>query len=248
MQDKRHRTGRGALRALILIGALIGVSGAAGWSVTAQAANRGYTITSFDAIRVEAPVNVIVTTGMGVSARADGDQQMLDRLKVDVSGRLLSITMERARPGESGGGAVTLRLSTGLLNRIVLTGGGSVAVNRMKGQRGEIVLGGNGDVSVGAVELDQIEVALAGGGRATLNGRAGVANIRITGPGAVEAGGLSARQASISNDGAGSVTLTADINARLRASGSGDMTVTGKAACSVENSGTGRVRCGGKSF
>ncbi|BAV65414.1 head GIN domain-containing protein [Sphingobium cloacae] len=244
MQDKRHGTGPGALRALILIGAW----SAAGWHVPAQAANRGYTITSFDAIRVDAPVNVIVTTGMGASARADGDQHRIDRLKVDVSGRLLSITMERARSGESGGGPVTLRLSTGQLGRIVLTGGGSVAVNRMKGLRGEIVLGGNGDVRVDSVELDQIDVALAGGGRATLNGRAGIANIRITGPGAVEAEGLSARQASISNDGAGNVALTAEVNANVRASGSGDVIVAGKAACSVDNRGTGRIGCGGKSF
>ncbi|MGC4252884.1 MAG: DUF2807 domain-containing protein [Sphingobium sp.] len=241
MQDKRYRTGQGALRALILIGA-------AGWSLTAQAANRSYTITSFDAIRVEAPVNVVVTTGMGVSARADGDQHMLDRLKVDVSGRLLSITMERARPGESGGGPVTLRLSTGSLGQIVLTGGGSVAVNRMKGLRGEIALGGNGDVRVDAVELDQIDLALAGGGRATLNGRAGIANIHITGPGTVAAEGLSARQASISNDGAGSISIVTDVNAKVRASGSGDVTIAGKAACSVDNRGTGRISCGGKSF
>jgi hypothetical protein len=241
MQDKRHRTGRGALRALILIGM-------AGSGVSAEAASRGYTITSFDEIRVEAPVNLIVATGMGPSARADGDLHMLDRLKVDVSGRMLSITMERAQPGESGGGPVTLRLSTGALERIVLTGGGSVNVNRMKGLRGEIVMGGNGDVRVDAVELDQLDLGLAGGGRATLNGRAGVANIRVTGPGTVSAEGLVARQASIGNEGAGSVSITADVNASVTASGSGDVTVAGKAACSVDNRGIGRIGCGGKSF
>jgi len=241
MQDKWYRPGRGALRALILLGA-------AGCGASADAASRGYTITSFDAIRVEAPVNVVVATGMGPSARADGDQHMLDRLKIDISGRLLSITMERARPGESGGGPVTLRLSTGALGRIALTGGGSVRIDRMKGLRGEILLGGNGDVTVDAIALDQLDLGLAGGGRATLNGRAGDANIRITGPGAVAAEGLSARQARISNDGAGSVSITADVNARVTASGSGDVTVAGKAACSVDNRGTGRISCGGKSF
>ncbi|MDI1294798.1 MAG: DUF2807 domain-containing protein, partial [bacterium] len=90
----------------------------------------------------------------------------IDRLKIDVSGRLLSVTMVRLRPGEKSGGPVTLRLSTGDLSRVVLTGGGSVSVSRMKGIRGEIVLGGNGDVTVAAMDLDQIDVALAGGGKA----------------------------------------------------------------------------------
>ena len=214
----------------------------------AEAASRGFTVTSFDAIRVDAPVEVIITTGAGASARAEGDQPLLDRLKVDVSGRLMTVTMERPRPGEKSGGRATLRLSTGALGRVVLTGGGSVSVSRMKGQRGEIVLGGNGDVSVAAVDLDQLNLGVAGAGRATLAGRAGIATVRVNGPGAVAAEGLRARQAVVSNDGPGNVALTAEVTVRVTASGSGDVTVVGKAACQVENRGTGRISCGGEAY
>ncbi|AJR25690.1 MULTISPECIES: GIN domain-containing protein [Sphingobium] len=218
------------------------------WAAPAAAATRGFTITSFDAIRVDAPVEVTITTGAGASARADGDQAVLDRLKVDVSGRLLAVTVERARPGEKSGGRAVLRLSTGDLSRVVLTGGGSVSVSRMKGLRGEIVLGGNGDVSVAAVDLDQLSLGVAGAGRANLSGRAGVATIRVTGPGAVMAEGLRVRQAAVANDGPGNVAVTAEVSARVSASGSGDVTVAGKAACSVDNRGTGRISCGGEAY
>ena len=221
---------------------------AAGWTMPVSAATRGYAITSFDAIRVEAPIEVVITTGAGASARADGDQALLDRLKVDVSGRLMAVTMERPRPGEKSGGHVTLRLSTGALQRVVLTGGGSVSVSRMKGLRGEIVLGGNGDVSVAAVDVDQLNLGLAGAGRATLAGRAGMATVRVNGPGAVMAEALHARQAVVSNDGPGNVTLTAEATAKVTASGSGDVTVVGKAACQVDNRGTGRISCGGEAY
>ncbi|HEX7876525.1 MAG TPA: DUF2807 domain-containing protein [Sphingobium sp.] len=214
----------------------------------AEAATRGFTVTSFDAIRVDAPVEVIVTTGAGASARAEGDQALLDRLKVDVSGRLMAVTMERARPGEKSGGRATLRLSTGAIGRVVLTGGGSVSVSRMKGLRGDIVLGGNGDVSVAAVDVDQLNLSVAGAGRATLAGRAGIANVRVNGPGAVMAEGLRARQAVVSNDGPGNVALTVEVTAKVTASGSGDVTVVGKAACQVENRGTGRISCGGEAY
>jgi hypothetical protein len=240
VQAKHHGIGRGALRALIGCGLLA--------AAPAQAATRGFTITSFDAIRVDAPVTVVLTTGAGASARAEGDQNALDRLKVDVSGRLLVLSMERPRPGEKSGGAATVRLSTGALTRVVLTGGGSVAVNRMKGLSAQIVLGGNGDVSVGDVQLDRLDVALAGGGRVSLAGKAGVAAIRVTGPGSVAAEPLRVQQASIANEGPGSIALTADGSAKIVTSGSGDISVAGKAACSVENKGTGRLMCGGESY
>lgn len=243
MHDKRNGTGRGTLRALI-------AAGAAGLLLAAPAgaATRSFTITSFDAIRVEAPVTVVLTTGAGVSARAEGDQSALDRLKVDVSGRMLILSMDRARPGEKSGGAATLRLSTGMIDRVIVNGGGSIAIDRMKGLQGQINLGGNGDISVATVELDRLDLTLAGGGRVTLAGRTGVANVRVIGAGALAAEPLRARQASISNEGPGSVTLTADVNAKIVTAGSGDISVAGKAACTVDNRGTGRVLCGGEGY
>ena len=240
MTNGWHLSRQYALHALALSGLCLGTS--------AGAAARGYTITSFDAIRIDAPVEVIITTGAGASARAEGDQAMLDRLRVDVSGRLMAVSMEPARPGEKAGGRATLRLSTGALSRVVLIGGGSVSISRMKGLRGDIVLGGNGDVSVAAVDLDQLNLGLAGAGRATLAGRAGVATVRVNGPGAVAAEDLRVRQATVNNDGPGNVAMTADVTAKVTVSGSGDVTIMGKAACQVENRGTGRISCGGEAY
>lgn len=240
MYDERFRIGRDALRALTLT--------VLGLASPAAAATQGYTITSFDAIRVDAPITVIVTTGGGVSGRAEGDRDMLDRLRVDVSGRVLTVSLQPLKAGEKRGGAATLRLSTGDLSRVVLTGGGSVAVTRMKGMRGQIMLGGNGDISVESVDVDQLDLGLSGGGRATLAGRAGTATIRVSGPGALAGDALRARQATISNDGPGNVTLAVDVTAKISASGSGDVTISGKAACTADNRGTGRILCGDTNY
>jgi hypothetical protein len=264
MHEERNGTGRGTLRALIIATRLLPVAFASAtrllpvaaaitaaallFAAPANAATRGFTITSFDAIRVDAPVTVVLTTGAGASARAEGDQGTLDRMKVDVSGRLLIVSMIRLRSGEKSGGAATLRLSTPMVDRITLTGGGSVAVNRMKGLQGQVSLGGNGDVSISDVQLDRIDVLLAGSGRVTLAGRTGVANIHVNGPGAIAAEPLRARQASIGNEGPGTITLTADVTAKVVTSGSGDISVAGNAACTVDNRGTGRVACGGESY
>lgn len=244
MQDEHHGFGRGALRAVTMAAAGAGLLAAG----PTDAATRGFTITSFDAVRIDAPVSVVLTTGTGASARAEGDQTALDRMKVDISGRLLIVGMERGPAGTRSAGAATLRLSTAMIERVVLTGGGSVAINRLKGQRGEIALGGNGDVSVAEVDLDRIDVTLTGGGRVTLAGRANIANAHVSGPGALVAEPLRVRQATLGNNGPGSMALTADVTAKVVASGSGDVTVTGKAACTVDNRGTGRVACGGEEY
>ncbi|MEJ7934686.1 DUF2807 domain-containing protein [Sphingobium sp. AN558] len=217
-------------------------------AVPASAATQGYAITSFDAIRVDAPINVIITTGGGASGRAEGDRDLLDRLRIEASGRVLNVTLPAQKGGERRSGTATLRLSTGDLGRVILTGGGSVAINRMKGQRAEIMLGGNGDVRVDAVDLDQLTLALTGSGRVTLTGRANTASIRVTGPGALAGEALRTRQATISNDGPGSIALTADVSAKIAASGSGSVTLAGKAACTVDNRGTGTIQCGGERY
>ncbi len=247
MREIGHGIGRSALRlspaALLLVPLLALMPGAA-----LAAEGRTYTISSFDSLRVEAPVSVLLTTGRGSSARAEGPRGTLDRLKVELSGRVLKIGLIAAPDGGRSAGPARLILSTGDLRRVMLTGGGSVTIDRMKGLAGDIVLGGNGDVTVGAADLDRLTVMLAGGGRVTLAGRAGVANLSLSGPGSIAADALTARQAKLVADGPGAIALTASVSADVRASGSGDVTVSGKAACTVSNQGTGRIACGGKSY
>lgn len=240
MQDEKRGIGRSVTRALLLASLSL--------SAPAAAATQGYTISSFDAIRIDAPVSVVITTGMGASGRAEGDRDMLDRLRVEASGRLLTISVQPQKAGEKRGGAVLLRLTTGDLGRVLLAGGGSVTVNRMRGQRGDIILGGNGDIRVDAVDLDQMNLTLSGGGRVTLAGRVGMAAVHVTGPGVVAGEALRTRQATIGNDGPGSVRLIADVTAKITASGSGDVTVAGKAACTADNHGTGTISCGGERY
>ncbi|MET0248626.1 MAG: DUF2807 domain-containing protein [Sphingobium sp.] len=241
MQDRTRRCVAATLWAIGSAGAL---------PSDAHAATRGFSITSFDAIRVEAPVTVNLITGKGASARAEGDADMLERLRLDVSGRLLVVRAVRAASNGGGksGGRATISLSTGMLDRIILVGGGSITVNRLAGLRAEIVSGGNGDVAVAAVAVDQLNVALAGGGKVALAGRAGTATIRVTGPGSVAAEGLHIRNATVGNEGPGSIRLDAAVTAKVTASGAGDVIVTGKAACIVVNRGTGRIACGGEDY
>ena len=66
----------------------------------AAAAERTYTITGFDQIRVSGPYRVRVTTGVATFARATGTPQALDGISLEVNGQSLTV---RRNPSTTGG-------------------------------------------------------------------------------------------------------------------------------------------------
>lgn len=246
MQRQGDGIGRGALRGLTGAGGALAL--AAVFSPCALAASQPYIVTNFDSIRVNAPVRVVVSTGGGVSARGEGDRDALDRLDLSNSGSLLTVRLKPPEPGSRSSGPVTLTLSTGQLKRIALSGGGSLSVDRLKGLNADVALAGTGDISVGSVAVDAMGVTITGSGRVSLAGSTGVLNANVSGPGALAAEGLKAKQARIANDGPGSIVLTAITAADIAARGSGDVSVLGKPACKVNRGGTGRIVCAGEDY
>ena len=61
----------------------------------ATAADRNYSVTSFDRIRVEGPYSVNVTTNVAPFARASGDLRAIDRVSLRVEGRTLYVRANR---------------------------------------------------------------------------------------------------------------------------------------------------------
>lgn len=215
-----------------------------------RAATQGYSITSFDNVRLEAPVRVEIVTGGGVTARGEGDRDMLDRVDMQVSGRSLVVRLRRTdgSAGRKGGGPLLLKLSTDSIARAMVMGGGILAIDRIRGQRADLGVTGDGEMKVGVLAVDRLRALMAGGGRMILAGKAGQVDIRIIGPGAIDAEALSGRDVVATNNGAGSLRLSAVTSANIVATGSGDTTVLGTPACTVKQAGSGRVACAGREY
>ena len=244
-----HGIGGGVRRRALRLGAaFFGLLAASSFPDAGQAATQAYVVTGFDTIRLDAPVRVVIRTNAGASARGEGDRDALDRVRLTMSGTTLIVWMDAPGTGGRVSGPVTLTLTTSDLRRIMLSGGGAVTVDRIKGERGEIFLAGGGDISVGAVALDRLAIILSGSGRLSLAGTAGVLTADISGPGALEAEELKARQATIMSSGPGTASLTAVTTAAITARGSGAVTVAGTAACKVDRLGVGTISCGGKAY
>ena len=77
-----------ALPALMLAVALL-------LSSTAQAAERKFSIFGFDDIRIGNGVDVVLTSGKGASARAEGEsRELLDRVSLQKNGKQLIVSVQ----------------------------------------------------------------------------------------------------------------------------------------------------------
>lgn len=215
--------------------------------VPGHAAMRGYIVTNFDSIRMEAPIRIVLTTGSGVSGRGEGDRALLDRVNLSISGGLLTVRMNEGPRGldtDSASEPPTLYLSTSQLRRVRVLGGGVLTIGELSGLEVDLSMNGNGELIVEKADVEQLSLYVSGGGRMTIGGSARNLRASVNGPGELEAAGLRANYATIANDGVGSARVTVNGPATVVSTGSGETIIEGKPVCSVTRRGVGKVICG----
>lgn len=213
----------------------------------ASAAERSYSVTSFDRVRVEGPFAVGVTTGKAPSARATGSADALERVQLRVEGRTLLI-----RPSTSGWGGypgrqsspATIAVTTPELHTASLLGSGRLDIDRMRGPRAVLTVEGSGRMTVRALEVDTASLAIAGAGVLEASGRAKQVAAVARGTAEIRAGDLIAPDLTLVAETAGAVALHATRSAKVTAAGLGPVEVLGSASCEVKKIGSGPLRCG----
>lgn len=226
---------------LSIIALLLAVTAA-----TAPAAERRYSVTSFDRIRVDGPLDVTIATGTAPSALADADAAALDGITLAVEGQTLTVRRRTSLSGARDAGPrrpVRITLGTPLLRGATVNAGGRLVVDRMVAQRVDLAVNGSGTLSVAKVDADQLIGTITGAGMMTLSGKAGRARYLVTGPGSYDATALVANDVFVSADGTGDVRVAARYTADIIANGLGNVTVTGSPACRVKATGGGAVVC-----
>jgi hypothetical protein len=235
---------RTVLRPLLLALLLLGLES------SVLAATRGFTVTSFDRIRVAGPFTVDLRTGPGSSARAEGPARGLDRLRVEVQGGTLIISADRTgsvgwTSGEGSElGQVVVTVTTPGLAAASLTGSGVLAIDRIKAASFSLTLNGSGEVAVGTIEADKLMLAVTGTGQARIAGKAAQARIVLQGSADIDGSKLVVVDADVTVAGSGDLAIAATRTAKVTADGAGDVTVLGNPACTVRATGAGEVRCG----
>jgi hypothetical protein len=216
---------------------------------SANAAERTYSVSNFDRIRVEGPFQVRLTTGKSPGARAEGAPQSTDGLVVRVEGATLVVRAgvngwgEQPVAGDEG--APVISVSTPAIRGAALIGGGRLTIDgAIKGQRIDLSLNGSGSLDAPGLEADQLTAAMVGAGSMKLGGRAAKVRLMNTGSGTLDAVPLSAGDLIAILDGPGELRASARSTATVTTTGLGAATVYGKPACTVKAVGGGPVSCG----
>ncbi|HVJ00421.1 MAG TPA: head GIN domain-containing protein [Sphingomonas sp.] len=212
------------------------------------AAERSFTIGSFDRVRVSGPFEVRLEVGGSPRARAEGDRALIDRVDIRVDGGTLVVSMGVNGWGERGaadGAPPVISLSTPTLRSAVVNGGGRLGITGMKGQALDLMVTGSGAIDARGLDARQLDAQVIGTGALHLAGSVAKVRLSSNGPAAIDAPGLAVDDLVIRTDGAGEAHVAARYTAEVTATGVGRVVVDGSPACTIRPAqGHAPVVCG----
>ena len=210
----------------------------------AGAAERNYSVTSFDRIRVDGPYRVKLTTGVAPFAKATGSAAAIDGVAVNVQGRTLVV---QGNPSAWGGypgqapGPVELAVGTHELSTVWLNGAGALSVSKIKGLSFDIAVQGSGSVAVADMAVDQLKLGISGTGSATVAGSAQKATAIVRGTSSLDASALKVKELTLGAEGAATIKAVATDTAKVDARGTVGIELSGRPACTVTAQGSATV-------
>lgn len=207
-------------------------------------AERRYTVTSFERIRLEAPIAVTIATDRAPRAVLRGPRAIIDRLVVRNEGRTLIVQLPGRNQGSGGGdddAPATLELATPTLDQALLTGDGTLAVDRVRGLGLTLGISGSGAIEVGGLDVERLQARVAGPGSLMLGGRAAALRLEVEGAARVDGTALAVRDAKMIVTGAAQAQLRVTNSAEVTARGAAKVTLDGRPACVLRVTGSARV-------
>ncbi len=210
----------------------------------APTAQRTFSVTSFDRIRVDGPYAVRLTTNVAPYARASGSSAALDGVSLKVEGRTLIVRANSASWGGYPGqqrGPVTIEVGTHDLGAAWLNGAGSLTVDRVRGLSFDLAMQGSGTARIDYVDIDQMKVGISGAASARLAGRAARLTATVRGSSLLDGEALTVKDATIGAEGPAIVKLFASDTAKVDALGLAAVTFGGNPACTVKAHGSATV-------
>ena len=197
----------------------------------------------FTAIDLGTSANVLLTQGDRQSVEVNGQQNIIDRLKTQVSNGKWNIQMQR---GSYSYKEMTIKITIPKLTGVSVSGSGDVrGSNRFTNVDDlKIRVGGSGNVVLD-MEANDINTAIMGSGNINLEGQASNFEVKVSGSGNVKAQNLTARNCKVQINGSGNAKVNVDGELNVLINGSGNVVYKGDAKVRSKINGSGDVR-GGK--
>jgi hypothetical protein len=205
---------------------------------------RSYDVTGFTGVKLAGVDDVDVRVGPAFSVRAEGPTEVLDRLRIERDGDMLSVGRKRGVNMGRSSGAAKIFVTMPSISDAALAGTGDLTVDRVQGEAFRGSLAGTGSLSLRGLAVRRVAFDLAGSGDLTAAGRTDRLEVNLAGSGNIDARALTAGQGSVSLAGSGDVSAVVNGPATVNLMGSGDVDLGSGARCTVRKMGSGSVRCG----
>ncbi|MDM8009404.1 MAG: DUF2807 domain-containing protein [Parasphingorhabdus sp.] len=216
-------------------------------SSAGQAAERKFSIFGFDDIRIGNGVDVVLTSGKGPSARAEGsNREILDRVSLQKNGKQLVVSVRPKsldRNNYEEDAPVTLYLSSFAIENLTHMGSGMVTLDTLSGRTPKVRLGGFGTLRIDSVEADRLDVVMAGGGQLTMAGEAVAARLELQGASIFESPNLEVEKLILIQRGPVSSHLAVEREANITNFGTGRIQIEGRPNCMVRTDGSAEIIC-----
>lgn len=211
----------------------------------AVAAERNYSVTSFNRVRVDGPYQVTVKTNVAPFARASGSQAALDGVSIRVEGRTLVVRADTSGgwggyPGE-GRGPVTIELGTHDLTTAWVNGAGALFIDKVKGLSFDLAIQGAGVMRIDSADVDQLKIGLSGTASARLSGRAAKVTATVRGSSSLDAETLAVKDAVIGAEGPAMIRANVTGTAKVDALGLASVALAGSPSCTTKSQGSASV-------
>lgn len=212
-----------------------------------SAAERRYSVSDFDKVRLVGAATVIITPARATTLRSTGAREAIEMLSIEVQDRILTIQpLGGSADGrqQRGAGPVTIMITVPQLSGVKLNGSGTLKIAELRGLQGDVSLTGSGQISIARVTVDRLNARLSGSGTLTLMGKALNTDATIKGSGSLIATDLKVADLTLMAASTGTTKIAASRSAKIISTGSGSVEIIGAPSCTVQNLGSGTVACG----
>ena len=207
-----------------------------------------FEVTAFTAIESSIVGNIIIRKGQTTEVTAEGSEEMLNLLEVEISNGTLELDMEDRllKRLNRNANRLTVTIITPNLTYIDNEGVGNIVIEgTFDTPELTIYSEGVGNITAENLQAGYIKVDSEGVGNIILKGSANNIDIKSEGVGNIEAERLKAKSVTVFSKGVGNVSCFASEYIKASSDGIGNITYYGKPQKTVvSNLGIGKVKSG----
>lgn len=211
-------------------------------------ASDAFDVTEFQEVNANTLANIYITQSDTPAVRAEGSEDLLNRLEVEIKNGVLFLTMDKRYFKRLGRKSkkLDIYIATPLLSKISSEGVGNIRINDAFSTPALVISSdGVGNITAEALSSPSIRISSDGVGNITLGGTADNVKIESEGVGNIRTEKLKTKSIIVKSDGVGNVSCFASESIKIHANGLGNVTYYGSPTHKeIHKDGLGKVREG----